>query len=145
MQSSIQPRPVRWLAALAGLMLVTLPGTASPVGSSATSTASEWRNPKNTVHIRLRSCGGDRMCGTVIWASDKAKADAARGGTEQLVGANLFRDFRQVAPGSYKGRVFVPDMNRTFSGHMRIEGNSMIGKGCVLGLICKQQVWTRIS
>lgn len=149
MQSNIharrRSRPLRWIAALAGLVWVALPATALPVDGSAQSMASEWRNPKNTVHIRLTPCGGDRMCGTVIWASDKAKADAARGGTDQLVGANLFREFRQTAPGRYKGRVFVPDMNRTFSGHMRIEGDSMVGKGCVLGLICKQQVWTRIS
>ena len=95
---------------------------------------------------QLRPCGGDRMCGTVIWASDKAKADARRGGTNQLIGANLFRDFRRVGPGAYKGRVFVPDINRTFAGQMRVDGDSMIGKGCVLaGILCKQQVWKRIS
>lgn len=131
------------VAIAAGIALA--PGTAM-AGRGATLPASEWRNPSNSVHIRLRPCGEERMCGTVIWASEKAKADARRGGTDQLIGANLFRDFRRVAPGQYKGRVFVPDINRTFSGQMRVEGDSMIGKGCVLaGIICKQQVWKRIS
>ncbi|HTH29175.1 MAG TPA: DUF2147 domain-containing protein [Sphingobium sp.] len=152
MQSKAQigrtPRPLRWMVALAALAMLAPPMAASASGKGANTlpVASEWRNPRNSVHIRLTPCGEGRMCGTVIWASDKAKADARRGGTEKLIGLDLFREFRRVAPGQYKGRVFVPDMNRTFSGHMRIEGDSMIGKGCVLaGLICKSQTWTRIS
>ncbi|MBX3593664.1 MAG: DUF2147 domain-containing protein [Sphingomonas sp.] len=115
-------------------------------GGGALPVASEWRNPDNTVHIRIAPCGDDAMCGKVIWASEKAKADARRGGTARLIGANLFREFRRVAPGEYRGRVFVPDLNRSFSGHMRIDGDSMTGRGCVLaGLICKSQTWTRLS
>ncbi len=140
-------RPTRWLATLAGAALFAMPVAASADGNGAASPVStEWRNPSNSVHIRLTPCGGDKVCGKVIWASEKAKADARRGGTQNLIGANLFREFRRVGPGQYKGRVFVPDMNRTFSGHIRLDGNSMIGKGCVLaGLICKSQTWTRIS
>ena len=136
-------RPLRWVAAaLAGMMMLSTPAQAG----GTLSAASEWRNPKDSVRIRFSPCGQDRVCGVVTWASDKAKEDARRGGTQQLVGTNLFRNFERVAPGQYKGHVFVPDMNRTFSGHMEIKGDSMIGKGCVLaGLICKQQVWTRIS
>ena len=139
-------RPLRWLAALAGAAMIATPVVAQAGGGDSSLAASEWRNPKDTVRIRLAPCGQERVCGTVIWASDKAKADARKGGTEKLVGADLFRDFQRVSPGQYKGRVFVPDMNRTFSGHIQIQGDSMTGKGCVLGgLFCKQQVWTRIS
>lgn len=120
---------------------------AHAAGNEAASSASlgVWRNPGNSVHIRIAPCGGDRVCGTVTWASEKAKADARKGGTASLVGTDLFREFRRIGPNQYKGRVFVPDMNRTFSGQMRIEGNALHGKGCVLGLICKSQTWTRIS
>lgn len=150
MQSKAQvrrtSRPLRWMAGLAGAMMIAAPIAAQAGGGGALPAASEWRNPRDSVRIRLTPCGEDRMCGIVTWASEKAKADARRGGTENLVGANLFRDFRRVEPGVYKGRVFVPDMNRTFAGQIRIQGDSMIGKGCVLGgLFCKQQVWTRIS
>lgn len=132
--------------AMATAMLAGAAPVARAGGDSLAATTGAWRNPGNSVHIRLQPCGGDKMCGIVIWASDKAKADARRGGTEQLIGANLLRDFREVAPGQYKGHVFVPDLNRIFSGQIKLQGDSMIGKGCVLaGLICKQQVWTRIS
>ncbi|WP_447727704.1 DUF2147 domain-containing protein [Sphingomonas koreensis] len=147
MQGKVQrtSRPLRWMAMLVGAMALATPVVAQ-AGDVALPVTSEWRNPKDSVRIRFSPCGQDRMCGIVTWASEKAKADARRGGTDQLVGTNLFRNFQRVAPGEYKGHVFVPDMNRTFSGHMEIKGDSMIGKGCVLaGLICKQQVWTRIS
>jgi uncharacterized protein (DUF2147 family) len=134
-----------WLAAAIGAMAMA-PMATHAGGDAGSASGSAWRNPSNSVHIRLTPCGADRMCGTVIWASEKAKADARRGGTDQLVGANLFREFRRVSQDEYKGRVFVPDLNRTFSGQMKLQGDSMIGKGCVLGgLICKQQVWKRIS
>ena len=51
-----------------------------------------WKNPQDSVHVRAQPCGS-RMCGVVVWASDKAKADARRGGTNDLVGLILFRDF----------------------------------------------------
>lgn len=137
-------RPLRMLAMAIGA-LTLMPAAAIAGGDSATTAGSAWRNPSNSVHIRLTPCG-DKICGKVIWASEKAKADARRGGTDHLVGANLFREFREVRPGEYKGRVFVPDLNRTFSGQMKLQGDRMIGKGCVLaGVICKQQVWQRIS
>ena len=140
-------RALCWRAALAGVALVAMPAVAAAPGGDTLLAASEWRNPRNTVHISIRPCGGgDKMCGVVIWATDKAKADAKRGGTDNLVGLSLFREFRRTGPGEYKGRVFVPDLNRTFSGQMRIAGDSIIGKGCLIGgLFCKQQVWTRIS
>ena len=47
------------------------------------------RNPSNSVHVRIHTCGKSR-CGTVVWANAKAKADSARGGTPNLVGTELF-------------------------------------------------------
>src|SRR5678816_2177559 len=59
------------------------------------------RNPQNSVHVRIHPCGKTR-CGTVVWANAKAKADSARGGTPNLVGTELFREFREVSPKVWK-------------------------------------------
>jgi uncharacterized protein (DUF2147 family) len=105
--------------------------------------ANVWRNPQNSVHVRIQPCGNSR-CGVVVWANEKAKADSARGGTANLVGLNLFRDFQQVKPNIWKGRAFVPDMNRTFTGTLTIKnGDTAVAKGCVL-MVCKSQTWTRV-
>ncbi|NYT41606.1 DUF2147 domain-containing protein [Sphingomonas sp. R-74633] len=104
-----------------------------------------WANPHNSVHIRYESCGKGAICGTVVWASDKAKADAKRGGTDQLIGTPIFRNLYKDGPNRWKGKVFVPDIRKTFSGTVTIEGDKMTGRGCLLlGVGCKAQTWSRI-
>lgn len=126
----------------AGLALTTATAaSAEPDGSRGI-----WRNPKDTVHIRAHPCGKS-MCGTVVWASDKAKADARRGGTETLVGAQLFRGFVQERAGVWRGKVFVPDIGKTFSGTITVvDDRTLKGSGCLLGRVgCKTQIWTRVA
>lgn len=105
-----------------------------------------WRNHSNSVHLRSYHCG-DSMCGKVIWASEKAIADAARGGSPNLVGMDLFHDFKLGRDGKWHGKVFVPDINKTFSGTVvLLDPKTLKGTGCVLGgLICKSQTLTRIE
>lgn len=114
--------------------------------SPAAELAGVWRNPKNTVHVRIQPCG-DNVCGTVVWANARARAKAAEAGTPNLVGTQLFRQFDQRRPGEWGGRVFVPDMGRTFSGTLRAAGpNAVTARGCLIGrILCKTQTWTRVS
>jgi uncharacterized protein (DUF2147 family) len=134
-------------AKLLALALAALPLTAIPASADemAPPIGSEWHNPSNSVHVRIDECGA-KLCATVTWASDKAKADARRGGTENLVGTKLFRDLAPAGSGRWRGKVFVPDMRKTFSGTISFAGSDkMIGKGCVLfGVICKSQTWSRV-
>lgn len=104
-----------------------------------------WRNPKNSVHVDIRPCGSS-ACGVVVWATPKAQADARRGSGRELVGLQLLQDFAPNGQG-WRGKVFVPDLNRTLAGSARaIDANHLEAKGCVLGgLFCKAQIWTRIG
>lgn len=104
-----------------------------------------WRNGSNSVHLEAYHCGAS-MCGKVVWASEKAVADARRGGTPNLVGLDLFHDFRKDRKGNWRGKVFVPDINRTFSGTVvMLDANTLKGTGCTLGgVICKSQTLRRI-
>ena|SRR5690242_4034967 len=128
------------IAALAAA-LSSSTGNAQPAGQVGV-----FRNPQNSVHVRIHTCGKSR-CGTVVWANDKAKADSARGGTKNLVGTELFRDFREVSPKVWKGKVFVPDMNAVFSGSATIKDqNTIVARGCLIAnLGCKSQAWTRVN
>ena len=121
-----------------------LVGTA-PALSRAPGQANVFRNPQNSVHVRIHPCGKGR-CGTVVWANDKAKADSARGGTRNLVGTELFREFREVSPKVWKGKVFVPDINKVFTGTGTIKDqNTIVARGCLIaGMGCKSQTWTRV-
>ena len=110
--------------------------------------AGTWRNAADTVRIRVAPCRQEPgLCGTVVSASAKAKADAAAGGTERLVGTPLFRGFRGDGDGSYAGTVFVPDLNTEVDGTLRLDGrNTLVAEGCLFaGFGCREQRWTRVG
>ena len=138
MRSSIE-------GALAFAMTIALALPATAASSSEARDYGTWRNPQNSVHVHITPCGTG-ACGTVIWANAKAQADALKGGTKVLVGTQLFREFHQQKDGSWNGKVFVPDINKTFSGTARlVEPGKLMAKGCLFGRVgCKSQVWTKI-
>ncbi len=104
-----------------------------------------WQNPAHSVVVAMAPCGS-RLCGTIVWASDKAKDDAANGGTERLVGTQLFRGLVADGPGRWSGTVFVPDLGRTVDGSLaQVDADALDVSGCVIpGLVCQTQTWTRI-
>jgi uncharacterized protein (DUF2147 family) len=104
-----------------------------------------WKNPKGSVQLDIRPCGA-QVCGHVIYASAGADADARKQTGKPLVGQQLLRDFRPDK-GGWKGKVYVPDLDRTFAGTARLlDDDRLEAKGCVLGgLICKTQVWRRVK
>lgn len=127
------------LVAAAGLAVST---TASAQGDP--SIHGVWRNPKNSVHVEIKPCAAG-ACGYVVWATEKAKADAREGGTKELIGLQLLRDFSQDKKGTWRGKVFVPDLNRTFTGSAELAGPTTLkAKGCFV-VLCKSQTWTRIN
>ncbi|PCG09598.1 hypothetical protein COA17_06955 [Sphingomonas ginsenosidimutans] len=125
---------------LSVLMLVAAPAT-DPL-------AGVWRNAGDSVRIRVAPCrDAPGMCGTVISASPKAREDAARGGTDRLVGARLFEGFERDEDGSWAGSVFVPDIGTRVDGTLRLEGRgTLVAQGCLFaGFGCREQRWTRVS
>lgn len=138
-----QKRALLTLATLAACL------SAAPTASAADPNPTSWgiwTNPQRSVRIRPNKCG-QAMCATVIWASEKAKADARAGGTDNLVGAQLFTGFVLESETVWRGKVFVPDLRKTFSGAVTIlNQNTVEAKGCLLGRIgCKSQIWTRVT
>ncbi len=126
-------------------LLTLVLGLAVPTAALA-SVEGRWTNPKRSVVIEVARCG-PAWCGTVVAASAKAKANARKGGTANLVGTRILSGARPVRPGVYKGRAFVPRRNIHSSATMRQTGpNSMVVEGCALaGLLCREQRWTRVS
>jgi uncharacterized protein (DUF2147 family) len=105
-----------------------------------------WMNAKGTVAVRTSHCGGS-LCGRVVWAAPAAQEAARAGGTERLVGTELFQDVRPVGPGAWEGEVFVPDLGTTADGNLMLLGpNTLEIDGCRLnGLLCKKQVWHKVA
>ena len=129
----------RLLLSLALLFVAAVPAAAQA------SVEGRWTNPKRSVVIDVARCGR-AWCGTVVWATPKAKANARKGGTENLIGTRILTGARPVRPNVYKGRGFVPRRNVHAPATIRQTGpNTMVVEGCALaGLLCKEQRWTRV-
>lgn len=131
------------LSLVAAALAVALPAVAeakAPLGV--------WQNPKGTVRVQFRDCGGGgAICGRVIWAAPQAQAkvDAAGGG--RLVGSDLFQQFQPSGRNQWAGGVLIPDIGQTVQGTITQTGpKTLVGEGCLFaGYGCKQQVWTRIK
>lgn len=85
---------------------------AAPPASNGT-----YRNPSNSVQIHSQPCG-TKLCGVVACSNDKARTDSAKDGTGNLIGLYLLNGFTPDGPDRWNGSVFVPDANKTFSGHV---------------------------
>ena len=132
----------RLFLAFALLFLAAVPAAAQ---ASAPSVEGRWTNPKRSVVIEVGRCG-QAWCGTVVWATAKARANARKGGTANLIGTRILSAARPVGPNTYKGRAFVPRRNIHSSATIRQTGpNAMVVEGCALaGLLCKEQRWIRV-
>jgi uncharacterized protein (DUF2147 family) len=128
-------------------MMAILLLTASP---AVAATYGVFRNPSGNVEVRLADCG-KQLCGTIVSASAKAKADAAKAGQTNIIGMQLFRNLTPTPqpkgqPGRWDGQVYIPDKDKTVSGSAILNGKTLSVKGCLLGdKLCKSQDWLRVK
>jgi uncharacterized protein (DUF2147 family) len=104
-----------------------------------------WRSPGGNSIIEIAPCGSD-LCGTVAWASAKAKADA-RKTTSELVGTQILTALKAESDGRWVGRLFVPDKNLRVTAKVQAVGaRQMKVAGCAAGrALCKAEVWNRFD
>ena len=134
----------RWICGPLLILCLALPAAAQTSGEKHP--WGRWKNPFNSVHMEVSPCG-ELVCGKVVYASDKAKADAAKGGNPDFIGVNLLENFERTGPASWAGKVFVPDLNHHFHGELSLEDDgSLLVKGCLTSHVgCKHQVWTPVE
>ena len=126
-------RIVMGIAAMAAL-------AASAAASAPTNLEGRWANAKRSVIVEVTRCG-DAYCGVIDWASPKNRRKGVTPGTRVL------SDLRPSGNGVYKGRALEPKRDIGASATVRQVGaDTMVVKGCaVMGLICKEQRWTRLA
>ena len=108
-----------------------------------------FRNPSGSVDVKVADCGAG-LCGTIVKASAKARADAAEAGQRNIIGMQLFRDLKPVRqpagqPKRWEGSVYIPDRDKTVSGRAELSGKTLLVEGCLIGdKLCKAQNWVRV-
>ena len=119
-------------------VLLALAAQAAPLASIE----GQWRSPGGNSIIGVAPCGSS-LCGTVIWASARAKQDA-RKATDQLIGTQILTGLQQKGDG-WQGRLYIPDKNMRVTAKIRLIGAGQLRvAGCALGKsLCKSAVWSR--
>jgi uncharacterized protein (DUF2147 family) len=104
-----------------------------------------WRSPGGNSIMKIAVCG-DAPCGTVAWATDRAKMDASKV-TPQLVGTQLLTNLEQRKDGSWLGKLFIPDKKmRVTAKIQRLSATQLKVSGCAAGkALCKAEVWTAFT
>lgn len=129
--------------ALPALLFVAA-NTAAPA-SAAQPIEGLWRNPIGSAIIRIGPCG-KVLCGTVVWASARGRAEVAKN-TRNVVGTAVLTDLKRTEPNRWTGHLFIPDDNIHVSARLELvtyRGLRLTGCGLV-GLICRTQIWTRVD
>ncbi len=106
----------------------------------------QWENPKHSMVVKVSRCTTEEYCAIVIKASEKALANARKGGTEHFIGTEILR-VRAAGERTFKGTAFDPESNMHVSATIKMVGPGLMNlKGCaLLGLVCEQQRWTKVN
>ena len=106
------------------------------------SIAGRWKSPGGNSIIEIAPCGSE-MCGTVAWASERAKQDAAKA-TDKLVGTQLLTGLQEKKPGRWQGKLFIPDRNMRVTAKIQLASPEQLKvSGCAV--LCKSQIWSRFD
>lgn len=127
--------------------LVAITASLAFAASAQAAIEGRWVNPKGSVMVRVAPCG-NAYCGTVVKASPKAQATARDGGTPHLIGTQILSGLRPAGDGVFKGQVFDPKRNIRAPATIRMVAPDTIAvRGCAIAgmLLCKEQLWTRVS
>jgi uncharacterized protein (DUF2147 family) len=127
-----------------GLILAAA-AQAAPANAAPASIQGMWRSPGGNSIIAIATCGPN-LCGTVAWASDKAKKDASKT-TDQLVGTQLLTGLQADKNGRWHGRLFIPDKNMRVTAKIELVSDQQLKvSGCAAGrALCKSALWTRTT
>lgn len=127
-----------------GIILALVMQAAAPSASSS-SIEGMWRSPGGNSIITIAACGA-ALCGTVAWASDRAKRDSSRA-TSQLVGTQLLTNLQQDRKGIWRGKLFIPDQNMRVTAKIEPVGDQQLKvSGCAAGrALCKSTFWTKVT
>ena len=95
----------------------------------------------NSGHIRIEACG-DAICGTLIKSFDSNGKEFV----SENAGRQLIWDMKARNGGTYGGgKVYSPDRDQTYSGKLKLNGDTLTVQGCVL-VVCRDGgTWTRVE
>lgn len=109
---------------------------ASPIHENSEAMHGDWARGDGIAKVRIAPCGNS-LCATNFWIKPGTK--------DEKVGDVLVLTVTPHSSQVWRGHAFDPQRNLHLRMEVKMAGNSMTSRGCVLGgLICKQASWKRI-
>ena len=107
-----------------------------------------WLTASGETRVRIAPCGA-ALCGTVVWQKTPSKdvnnPDPAKQ-NRSIVGIQMISGAKLAAAGDYEGQLYNFQDGKTYIGKLKTSGpNALSLSGCVLGVICRSQTWTRVN
>jgi uncharacterized protein (DUF2147 family) len=136
-----EPMKARFAIALAAMFSISAPALAEePTGT--------WLSQSGETRVRIAPCGA-ALCGTVVWQKTPSKdvnnPDPAKQG-RAVVGIQMISGMKPSAAGEYEGQLYNFQDGKTYTGKLKVAGlGSLSLSGCVMGIICRAQTWTRVN
>lgn len=129
--------------AAAALILASAAAMAAP---GQTGPAGTWRVEKGDALIRVVDCGG-QYWGVVAWektpGTDRKNPNAALKSRPTL-GMPVLLAMRQDQADRWSGHIYNAEDGQTYDSHIKLTGaNTLRVEGCVLGIMCGGETWTR--
>lgn len=115
------------LALLAGLSNAA--GAAEPYGT--------WLRPSTGTQVRFYDCGG-KLCGKIVAVKDQAR--------RKEVGIVIMHGAAKSGDNKWEGDLLDAETGKTYSGYVTLEGpGALTLKGCIAGILCKGETWTKVK
>lgn len=128
----------RRLLRIAGLVGLT---SCAAVGSAASVETHDprglWLRPEGEVQFSFYDCK-NRLCAKVVAAKNPEDRAA--------VGTIILRGAAKTGPNEWKGKIFNAEDGKTYDGVITMNNATELTlKGCLWGVLCSDETWTRIS
>ena len=103
-----------------------------------------WQTAKddngNFGFIQVAPCGA-QICGTLVRSFDSAGTEISSPND----GRQIISETVANGDGSYSGKVYSPDRDKTYTSKLVLNGNHLAVSGCVLGICRNGGTWVKIQ
>jgi len=113
-----------------------------------------WRLDSGKVTVKVEQCGGE-LCANIVGLKEPTYKD----GTPKidrhnenpalrhrpLMGLKVLSDMKPDGENTWKGAIYNADDGKTYSATMRLSGNVIKLKGCVAGIFCKTNTFSKVN
>lgn len=81
--------------------------------------------------IQVAPCGSN-LCGKLVKSYDSSGKEKA----STNIGRNIISETQNKGGGTYKGKVYAPDRDKTYNSKLKLKGDTLAVSGCVL-FVCR--------